>query len=135
MSEYRLTHAVTDHRGDLLLEAGTVLSREAMQSVAGGATASIGTCRLMDFNRVESDLNDFFGEPPYDVIFKGTDRMRALLDIAGEVTMPRIPATSLGVRRCGEAWGQDGVSWSSHAWAARRHALSWPRCICTWPST
>ncbi|BBO75885.1 hypothetical protein DSCW_33020 [Desulfosarcina widdelii] len=88
MSEYRLTHSVTDHRGDLLLDAGTVLSREAMQSVACVATASIGTCRLMDFYQVGSDLNDFFAAPPYDVIFKGTDRMRALLDIAGEVTMP-----------------------------------------------
>jgi HD-GYP domain-containing protein (c-di-GMP phosphodiesterase class II) len=88
MSEYRLTHAVTDHRGDLLLEAGTVLSREVMQSVAGGATVPIQTCRLMDFYQVGSDLNDFFSAPPYDVIFKGTSRMRALLDIAGEVTMP-----------------------------------------------
>ena len=88
MSEYRLTHSVADHRGDVLLEAGTVLSREMMQAVAGGATASIRTCRLMDYLQVESDLNDFFVAPPYDVIFKGTDRMRDLLDIAGEVAMP-----------------------------------------------
>lgn len=88
MSEYRLTHAVADHRGDSLLEAGTVLSREVMQAVAGSGTAPIRSRRLMDFLQVEPDLNDFFVVPPYDVIFKGADRMRALSDIAGEVTMP-----------------------------------------------
>jgi HD-GYP domain-containing protein (c-di-GMP phosphodiesterase class II) len=95
MSEYRLTHAVTDHRGDLLLESGTVLSREVMQAVAGGGNASIRTCRLLDYLQVESDLNDFFAAPPYDVIFKGTERMDALLDIAGEVTMPELLLESL----------------------------------------
>jgi len=88
MSEYRLTHAVTDHRWDLLLEAGTVLNREVMQAVAGVGTTPIRTCRLMDYLQVESDLNDFFAAPPYDVIFEGAERMHALSDIAGQVTMP-----------------------------------------------
>ena len=95
MPDCRLTHAVTDLKGDLLLAAGTRLTPQVMQTLISGQAAPIPTCRLLDFRQVRSDMLTFFTAPPYDVIFQGTGRKQALFDIAGDVVMPEPVLESL----------------------------------------
>lgn len=88
MPEYRLTHSVTDLKGNRLLAAGTRLTGQVMNALAIGPSAAIESRRLLDYRQVRSDLLDFFAAPPYDVIFHEPTRQRALLAIAGDVIMP-----------------------------------------------
>ncbi|HSO20384.1 MAG TPA: HD domain-containing phosphohydrolase [Desulfosarcina sp.] len=95
MPDRRLTHAVTDLRGNLLLEAGTRLTPQRMSDFVRDQPSESRTCRLLAYGRIRSDLHAFFGQPPYDVIFSGDIRRRLLLDIAGEVAMPEAVLASL----------------------------------------
>lgn len=95
MSDYRLAHAVTDFKGNQLLAAGTHLTGQVMETLVSGQTATIETCRLLDYRQVRSDLLGFFAAPPYDVIFHEPTRQQALLKIAGDVVMPETVLESL----------------------------------------
>jgi HD-GYP domain-containing protein (c-di-GMP phosphodiesterase class II) len=95
MQDRRLTHAVTDRRGNELLAAGTHLTDQVMQTLIDGRSAIIGTCYLLDYRQVKSDLLSFFSTPPYDVIFHETNRQTELLKIAGDVVMPKPVIQSL----------------------------------------
>ncbi len=88
MPDCRLTHAVTDRDGALLLDAGTRLTRQVMQAFVGGQAGDMATCRLLDYRQVRSDLLGFFAASPYDLIFQETHRQEALLEIAGDVVLP-----------------------------------------------
>ena len=95
MPDCRLTHAVTDRKGNPLLAAGTRLTPQILQTLTSGQTASIQRCRLLDFRQVRSDMMTFFTAPPYDVIFQDAERKQALFDIAGDVVMPEPVLESL----------------------------------------
>ena len=100
MPDCRLTHAVTDRKGNPLLAAGTRLTPQILQTLTSGQTASIQRCRLLDFRQVRSDMLTFFTAPPYDVIFQDAERKQALFDIAGagRRILVRQPAFALGLR-------------------------------------
>jgi HD-GYP domain-containing protein (c-di-GMP phosphodiesterase class II) len=95
MPDCRLTHAVTDRKGTTLLAAGTRLTHQVMETLFGGQTAAIKTCRLLDYRQVRSDLLGFFTAPPYDLIFQETHRQEKLLKIAGDVVLPEPVLESL----------------------------------------
>ena len=95
MPDRRLTHAVTDRDGALLLDAGTRLTRQVMQAFVSGQTGAISTCRLLDDRQVRSDLLGFFAASPYDLMFQQTHRQAELLDIAGDVVLPEAVLESL----------------------------------------
>lgn len=95
MRDCRLTHAVRDLKGDPLLAAGTRLTHRVMQTLVSSRTASIDTCRLLDYRQVRSDMLAFFDAPPYEVIFQVRDRKQALLEIARDVVMPETVLESL----------------------------------------
>ena len=88
MPEYRLAYPVTDLEGNQLLPAGTLLTRQVMQDIAMRESGAIQSCRLLDFPRVRDDLLSYLSVPPYDLITSHDTRHAALLDIAGEVTVP-----------------------------------------------
>ncbi len=88
MPDWRLTHAVTDRKGNPLLVAGTCLTRPFMETFVSRQATPMETCRLLDYRRVKSDLMGFFAAPPYDLIFQETERQGKLLEIAMEVIMP-----------------------------------------------
>jgi HD-GYP domain-containing protein (c-di-GMP phosphodiesterase class II) len=88
MADYQLTHAVTDLEGNLLLDAGTRLTGQTMETLASGQPADSPTRRLLDYRQVRSDLMGFFSAAPYDVIFRDPSRQKALFAIAGDVVMP-----------------------------------------------
>ena len=88
MPEYRLTHAVTDLEHNQLLPAGTRLTRQVMQDLAGREPGTVKTCRLLDFPQVQDDLKNYLSASPYDVIVGHDTRLAALVDIAGEVHVP-----------------------------------------------
>ncbi len=88
MLDCRLTHAVTDRDGTLLLDAGTRLTRQVMEASLGGQAGAMATCRLLDYRQVRSDLLGFFAASPYDLIFQETHRQEYLLEIAGDVVLP-----------------------------------------------
>ena len=95
MPDCRLTHAVTDRDGTLLLDAGTRLTRQVMEAFVGGQAGAMATCRLLDYRQVRSDLLGFFAASPYDLIFQETHRQEALLEIAGDVVLPEPVLASL----------------------------------------
>jgi len=95
MSEYRLTHAVTDLTGRELLAAGTRLTLPVMQRLAGEHKTAFPIRNLLNYCRVKADMLGFLREPPYDVIFHGADRQQVLFDIAGDVVMPEPVLMSL----------------------------------------
>lgn len=95
MHDHRLTHAVTDRDGTLLLDAGTRLTRQAIDASVGGQTGDMITCRLLDYRQVRSDLLGFFAASPYDLIFQMTPRQEELLDIAGDIVLPEPVLESL----------------------------------------
>jgi hypothetical protein len=64
MADYQLTHAVTDLEGNLLLDAGTRLTGQTMETLASGQPADSPTRRLLDYRQVRSDLMGFFSAPP-----------------------------------------------------------------------
>ena len=70
MPDCRLTHAVTDRDGTLLLDAGTCLTRQDMEASVGGQAGAMATCRLLDYRQVRSDLLGFFAASPYDLFFQ-----------------------------------------------------------------
>lgn len=88
MPDYRLTHAVTDLKGNQLLPAGTRLTGQVMETLVSGQPIDTDVCRLLDYRQIRSDLLNFFAVPPYDVIFHDTTRQQTLLKIAGDVAMP-----------------------------------------------
>jgi hypothetical protein len=62
MADYQLTHAVTDLEGNLLLAAGTRLTRPDHGNVrhpAGRRPQSQSRC-LLDYRQIKSDLLGFF---------------------------------------------------------------------------
>ena len=95
MPDCRLTHAVTDRDGTLLLDAGTCLTRQVMEASVGGQAGAMATCRLLDYRQVRSDLLGFFAASPYDLIFQETHRQEILIDIAGDVVLPEPVLESL----------------------------------------
>jgi hypothetical protein len=95
MLERRLTHAVTDLEGNLLLDAGTRLTSQCMHDFLKDRPNVFPTCPLLNYRQVRTDLVAFFEQPPYDVIFSSADRQQVLLDIAGEVIMPEAVMESL----------------------------------------
>ncbi len=95
MENYRLAYAVTDLEGNQLLPAGTVLTRQVMDDIAGRETGPVKSCRLLDFEQVQDDLLSYLTVPPYDVI-TGQDTQHALLlEIAGQVHAPETILKSL----------------------------------------
>ncbi len=88
MPDCRLTHAVTDRDGTLLLDAGTCLTRQVMDASVHGQAGAMATCRLLDYRQVRSDLLGFFADSPYDLIFQEAHRQEELLKIAGDVVLP-----------------------------------------------
>ena len=95
MVEYRLAYAVTDLEGNQLLPAGTQLTRQVMQDLAMRETGSIKSCRLLDFPQIQDDLLGYLSVPPYDVITSHDPQYAALLDIAGEVSVPETIVNSI----------------------------------------
>ena len=95
MPDCRLTHAVTDRDGTLLLDAGTCLTRQVMDASVSGQAGAMATCRLLDYRQVRSDLLGFFTDSPYDLIFQETHRQEELLEIAGNVVLPEPVLESL----------------------------------------
>jgi HD-GYP domain-containing protein (c-di-GMP phosphodiesterase class II) len=95
MSAYRLTHAVTDHQGGVMLTAGTSLTPQIMQRLISRHEGSVQSCLLLEYQHIRSDMLNFIAAPPYDVIFQDTRRKRVLLDIAGDVDMPEPVLESL----------------------------------------
>ena len=95
MSEYLLTHKVTDHQGKPLLAAGTLLTREAMERLASRRPAATQTARLLNYGQVKPDLLGFLAAAPYDVIFNAPSRVRSLMEIADDVVMPEPLLASL----------------------------------------
>lgn len=95
MPDCRLTHAVTDPDGTLLLDAGTRLTSRVMQATVSGQAGAMTNCRLLDYRQVRSDLLGFFAAPPYDLIFQETHRQEELLKIAGDVVLPEPVLESL----------------------------------------
>ena len=95
MPDRRLTHAVTDRDGTLLLKAGTRLTRQVMEASASRQAGAMATCRLLDYRQVRSDLLSFFAVPPYDLIFQEAHRQETLLEIAGDVVLPEPVLESL----------------------------------------
>ena len=88
MPKYRLAYAVTDLEGNLLLPAGTQLTRQVMQDLATRESGTIKSCRLLDFPPIQDDLLVYLSVPPYDVITSHDTQHAVLLDIAGEVYVP-----------------------------------------------
>ena len=88
MLEYRLAYAVTDLEGNQLLPAGTQLTRQVMEDLAMRESGPIKSCRLLDFPPIQNDLLGYLSVPPYDVITSHDPNHAALLDIAGEVSVP-----------------------------------------------
>ncbi len=95
MPDCRLTHAVTDRDGTLLLDAGTCLTRQVMDASVRGQAGAMATCRLLDYRQVRSDLLGFFADSPYDLIFQEAHRQEELLKIAGDVVLPEPVLESL----------------------------------------
>lgn len=95
MPDRRLTHAVTDRDGTLLLKAGTRLTRQVMDASVSRQAGAMATCRLLDYRQVRSDLLSFFAVPPYDLIFQEAHRQETLLEIAGDVVLPEPVLESL----------------------------------------
>ena len=95
MPDRRLTHAVTDRDGTLLLNAGTRLTRQVMEASVSRQAGAMATCRLLDYRQVRSDLLSFFAVPPYDLIFQEAHRQETLLEIAGDVVLPEPVLESL----------------------------------------
>lgn len=88
MPEYRLAYAVRDLEDNLLLPAGTQLTRQVMQDLANREAGTIKFCRLLDSKQIQDDLFDYLSVPPYDMITSHDSQHAALLDIAGEVHVP-----------------------------------------------
>lgn len=95
MPEHRLTHAVIALSGREILAAGTRLTLPILQTLAGENRAAFRACGLLNYRRVYADMLDFFGAPPYDVIFHETERQHAIFDIAVDVVMPEPVLISL----------------------------------------
>lgn len=95
MPDCRLTHAVTDRDGTLLLDAGTCLTRQVMDASVSRQADAMATCRLLDYRQVRSDLLGFFADSPYDLIFQETHRQEELFEIAGNVVLPEPVLESL----------------------------------------
>lgn len=95
MTDRQLTHAVTDSWGNLLLDAGTRLTPQRMRAFIAERPVAIRSRRLLDYRRIRSDLEDFFAQAPYDVIFGDTATKQALIEIAGQVIMPEAVLESL----------------------------------------
>ena len=88
MPEYRLAYGVTDLEGNELLPAGTSLTRQVMQDLAMRESGTIKSCRFLDFPPIQEDLLSYLSASPYDVITSHDRQHAALLDIAGEVSVP-----------------------------------------------
>ncbi len=88
MPDWRLTHAVTDLKGNQLLEAGTCLTGPVMQALVSGRTAAVKSYCLLDSRQVRSDMLNLLSVAPYDVILQEKSRQQTLLDIADEVMLP-----------------------------------------------
>ncbi|MGA7277446.1 MAG: HD domain-containing phosphohydrolase [Desulfocapsaceae bacterium] len=88
MPENRLAYAVTDLEGNLLLPAGTKLTRQVMQDLARRESGTIKFCRLLDSSQIKEDLVSYLAVSPYDVITSHDTQHAALLEIAGEVHVP-----------------------------------------------
>jgi len=88
MPDWRLTHAVTDLKGNHLLAAGTCLTGPVMQALVSGRTAAVKSYCLLDFRQVRSDLSNLLTVAPYHVILQEKSRQQTLLDIADEVMLP-----------------------------------------------
>jgi HD-GYP domain-containing protein (c-di-GMP phosphodiesterase class II) len=95
MPDYRLTHTVTDLKGEPLVAAGTHLTSRFMKTFVNARPATITPRRLLEYRQVKSDLLEFIGEPPFNVIFQPAARRQAILKIAGDVFMPERILTSL----------------------------------------
>ncbi|WP_372678707.1 HD-GYP domain-containing protein [Desulfosarcina sp.] len=95
MTDYRLTHPVTDRKGATLLATGTHLTHQVMETLFSGQAAANKTCRLLDYQQIRSDLLGFFASSPYDLIFQDARRQQELLDIAGDVVLPEPVLESL----------------------------------------
>ena len=95
MPDRRLSHAVTDRDGTILLNAGTRLTRQVMEASVSRQAGAMATCRLLDYRQVRSDLLSFFAVPPYELIFQETHRQEELLEIAGDVVLPEPVLESL----------------------------------------
>lgn len=95
MPDRQLTHPVTDSLDNLLLDAGARLTPQRMRAFVEARPVAIRSRRLLDYRRIRSDLEAFFAQRPYDVIFGGTATKQALIDIAGQVVMPETVLESL----------------------------------------
>jgi HD-GYP domain-containing protein (c-di-GMP phosphodiesterase class II) len=83
-----LAYAVTDLEDNLLLPAGTLLSRQVMETLASSEPGTTKTHRLLDCSQVRDDLLSYLSVPPYDVIVDHGGRHAALLGIAEAVHLP-----------------------------------------------
>ena len=88
MPEYRLAYGVTDLEGNEILPAGTYLTHQVMQDLAMRESGNIKSCRLLDYAPIQEDLLGYLSASPYDVISSHDNQHAALLDIAGEVSVP-----------------------------------------------
>ena len=95
MVEYRLAYAVNDLAGNQLLPAGTLLTHQVMQDLAIRESGTFKSCRLLDFPQIQDDLLGYLSVPPYDVITSHDPQHTALLDIAGEVSVPETILNSI----------------------------------------
>lgn len=89
MYEIGLQFPVHTRDGQMLLPAGTLLNPEVMQSFLDEtARQDWESIPVLSYGTIRPDLLYFIGHPPYEIVFGGEGRVRALLQLMEEVRLP-----------------------------------------------
>ncbi len=96
MERIILDYPVRTLDGELILEAGTVLTPDMMGKATSGArVTSPDKHPLLDHGTVREDLIGFLMAPPYSTIFEGHESLLSLESLASKVSLIRPALDSL----------------------------------------
>jgi len=99
----RLDHPVRTLGGQELLPAGTELSGATLDAVASAGRSQIHKkLPILSYGSVRKDILQFLGQPPYDVIFDGSEKTAAFLAGIQETSTPLPVLESLDYFRSGD---------------------------------
>jgi len=96
MERIILDYPVCTLEGELIFDAGAVLTPQAMDdAIRGGSATSPVRYPLLDHGTVREDLLGFLLVPPYSTIFEGHEPFLSLESLASKVTLIRQALDSL----------------------------------------
>ena len=88
MSNYRLQHPVSTIDNKLLLDSGTTLSSEAMESLISECKSLLVTDSMLKYRDLKQDILSFLKHGPYQTIFANPEKRSEIIKIMEGANLP-----------------------------------------------